>query len=88
MDFTGNHVVITGASTGIGTATAYKIASLGGKVTLIAPARRSARAPPCARSAGASYIAAMDNAVAGRNPRTPIEYRLIQDENLGGCPLP
>lgn len=39
MDFTGQHVVITGASTGIGRATASKIASLGGKVTLIA--RRS-----------------------------------------------
>ena len=36
MDFTGQHVVITGGSTGIGRATAEKIASLGGKLTLIA----------------------------------------------------
>lgn len=36
MDFTGQHVVITGASTGIGLATAHKVAALGGTVTLIA----------------------------------------------------
>lgn len=36
MDFTGQHVVITGGSTGIGRATAEKIAGAGGKVTLIA----------------------------------------------------
>jgi NAD(P)-dependent dehydrogenase (short-subunit alcohol dehydrogenase family) len=36
MDFTGRHVVITGASSGIGLATAAKIVSLGGRVTLIA----------------------------------------------------
>ncbi|MXO65393.1 SDR family NAD(P)-dependent oxidoreductase [Altericroceibacterium endophyticum] len=36
MDFTGQHVVITGASTGIGKATAQRIVSAGGKVTLIA----------------------------------------------------
>lgn len=39
MDFTGRHIVITGASTGIGLATAKRIAAGGGKVTLIA--RRS-----------------------------------------------
>jgi NAD(P)-dependent dehydrogenase (short-subunit alcohol dehydrogenase family) len=39
MDFTGQHVVITGASSGIGRATAEKVASLGGKVTLIARRR-------------------------------------------------
>lgn len=36
MDFTGQHIVITGASSGIGRATAGKIAAHGGKVTLIA----------------------------------------------------
>ncbi|HEX8057904.1 MAG TPA: SDR family NAD(P)-dependent oxidoreductase, partial [Novosphingobium sp.] len=36
MDFTGQHVVITGGSTGIGRATAEKIVAAGGKVSLIA----------------------------------------------------
>lgn len=36
MEFAGRHVVITGASTGIGKATAERIVAAGGKVTLIA----------------------------------------------------
>ncbi len=36
MDFSSQHVVITGASTGIGKAAAEKIVALGGKVTVIA----------------------------------------------------
>jgi NAD(P)-dependent dehydrogenase (short-subunit alcohol dehydrogenase family) len=36
MDFTGQHVIITGGSTGIGRATGARIAGLGGTVTLIA----------------------------------------------------
>ena len=36
MDFTGQHVVITGGSAGIGRAAAERIAAHGGKVTLIA----------------------------------------------------
>lgn len=40
MDFTGRHIAITGASSGIGLATARRIAALGGRVTLIA--RRAA----------------------------------------------
>ncbi|MCP5395424.1 MAG: SDR family oxidoreductase [Sphingomonadaceae bacterium] len=36
MDFSGQHVVITGASTGIGRATAERILAAGSKVTLIA----------------------------------------------------
>lgn len=40
MDFAGQHVVITGASTGIGEATARRIVQAGGKVTVIA--RRAA----------------------------------------------
>ncbi len=39
MDFSGRHIVITGASTGIGRATAERIAVAGGKVTLIARRR-------------------------------------------------
>lgn len=36
MNFTGKHVVVTGASTGIGRATAEKVLALGGRVTVIA----------------------------------------------------
>jgi len=58
MDFTGKHVLITGGSTGIGKATASKIASLGGKVTLIA--RRADVLEQTVREikGAASYIAA------------------------------
>jgi NAD(P)-dependent dehydrogenase (short-subunit alcohol dehydrogenase family) len=58
MDFTSKHVVITGGSSGIGKATAIKIASLGGKVTLIA--RRAEVLKQAVREIGgsASYIGA------------------------------
>lgn len=52
MDFTGQHVVVTGASTGIGRATATRIAALGGRVTLIA--RRSDLLEAAARELGES----------------------------------
>jgi len=39
VNFTGQHVVVTGASTGIGRATAEKVVALGGKVTVIARSR-------------------------------------------------
>lgn len=39
MDFNRQHIVVTGASTGIGRATAEKIAKLNGKVTVIARSR-------------------------------------------------
>ena len=58
MDFSGRHVIITGASSGIGLATARRVASLGGKVTLIAR-RRNVLNDAC-REIGdrASYVAA------------------------------
>ena len=39
MDFNGKHIVVTGASTGIGRATAEKVVALGGRVTAIARSR-------------------------------------------------
>jgi NAD(P)-dependent dehydrogenase (short-subunit alcohol dehydrogenase family) len=58
MEFIGQHVVITGGSTGIGRATAEKIVAAGGKVTLIA--RRPELLEAAARDIGpnASWIAA------------------------------
>jgi NAD(P)-dependent dehydrogenase (short-subunit alcohol dehydrogenase family) len=58
MDFSGQHIVITGASSGIGRATAVQIAALGGQVTLIA--RRAAVLETAAREIGskADYVAA------------------------------
>ena len=73
MIFSGQHIVITGASTGIGRATAERIASRGGKVSLIA--RRldkleeaasaigpAALALPCDVGNKAQLIAALDTA--------------------------
>ena len=75
MDFTGRHIVITGASTGIGKATARRIARGGGKVTLIA--RRAPLLQELAAEIGpnaafaaadvgdkAQLLAALDDAVA------------------------
>jgi NAD(P)-dependent dehydrogenase (short-subunit alcohol dehydrogenase family) len=79
MDFTGQHVVITGASTGIGRATATRIASRGGKVTLIA--RRAELLEAACRELGqgagwqaadvgdqGQLIAALDTAVRQNGP--------------------
>ena len=79
MDFAGKHVVVTGASSGIGRATADRIVELGGKVTLIA--RRAdmldaacAELGENARWAAAdvadqpAQIAALDQAVAHHGP--------------------
>ena len=79
MDFTGQHVVITGGSTGIGRATAEKIAAAGGKVTLIA--RRptvlseaaaaigpAAFAIPCDVGDKQHLIVALDAAAAHHGP--------------------
>ena len=77
MDFTGRHVVITGASAGIGRATAERIAAAGGAVTLIA--RRADLLAEIAAGLGplagyavadvgekAEVIAALDEAAAAR----------------------
>ena len=79
MDFTGRHVVITGASTGIGRATATLIAQRGGRVTLIA--RRSDLLEAAKRELGEGVawaaadvgdkmqlIGALDAAVAQNGP--------------------
>ena len=79
MDFTGQHVVITGGSTGIGRATAEKIVAAGGKVSLIA--RRADVLEATARAIGpdvahftadvgnkADLLAAIDAAVARHGP--------------------
>jgi NAD(P)-dependent dehydrogenase (short-subunit alcohol dehydrogenase family) len=79
MDFAGRHVVITGASTGIGKATAQRIVAGGGKVTLVA--RRAGllaelvsdlgdRAGWAAADMGdkTQVIAALDQAVAQMGP--------------------
>ena len=58
MDFTGRHVIITGASSGIGRATAGRIASLGGRVTLISRRADTLKAACDEIGAGASYVAA------------------------------
>lgn len=79
MDFTGRHVIITGASSGIGLATARRIASLGGKVTLIARRRQvlsdvcreiGERAAYVVADVGdqAQLIGALDTAVARSGP--------------------
>jgi NAD(P)-dependent dehydrogenase (short-subunit alcohol dehydrogenase family) len=75
VSFSGRHVVITGASTGIGRASAARIVAQGGKVTLIARraallATACAELGPAARWAAADVadkaqlIAALDAAVA------------------------
>lgn len=79
MDFTGRHVVITGASTGIGRATASRVAALGGKITLIA--RRAELLEAACKELGegakwaaadvgdkAQLIAALDSAAAQNGP--------------------
>ncbi len=79
MDFTGQHVVITGGSTGIGRATAEKIVSLGGKVSLLARRKEvleatareigpAALALPCDVGNKAALLAALDQAAERNGP--------------------
>ena len=95
MDFIGRHVVITGASSGIGLATAAKIVSLGGRVTLIA--RRADALEDARRALGddASFeavdvadkmrlLTALDNAVLRGGPIDA----LFLNAALGGEFLP
>jgi NAD(P)-dependent dehydrogenase (short-subunit alcohol dehydrogenase family) len=64
VDFSGQHIVVTGASTGIGRATAEKIAKLGGKVTVIARSRDKLEAMREALGDGV-HVAPADVADAG-----------------------
>lgn len=79
MDFDGQHIIVTGASSGIGLATARRIAADGGKVTMIARrgevlAEEAGKIGPAARwiaaDAGdkAQITAAMDEAVSRSGP--------------------
>lgn len=79
MDFTCQHVIITGGSTGIGRATAECIARAGGTVTLIARRQGpldeavkaigpAAHAISCDVGDKASLIAALDRAIAESGP--------------------
>jgi NAD(P)-dependent dehydrogenase (short-subunit alcohol dehydrogenase family) len=58
MNFTGQHIVITGGSTGIGAATGGKVVQHGGKVTLIARTEDKLRATAAALGPSARYAAA------------------------------
>jgi NAD(P)-dependent dehydrogenase (short-subunit alcohol dehydrogenase family) len=58
MDFIGQHVVITGGSTGIGRATAARIVDAGGKVTLIARRPELLERASAELGPNASWIAA------------------------------
>jgi NAD(P)-dependent dehydrogenase (short-subunit alcohol dehydrogenase family) len=91
MDFSGRHVVITGASSGIGLATAAKIAAGGGRLTLIA--RRAEPLEAAARELGegagwvvadvgdkAQLIAALDTAQARQGP---IDGLFLNAANIG-----
>ncbi len=58
MDFSGRHVVITGASSGIGRATADRVAKASGKVTLIARRAELLEAACAELGANARFVAA------------------------------
>jgi len=64
MDFTGQHVVITGGSSGIGLATAKCIAAAGGKVSLLAR-RADVLAEACAEIGPAAFAIPCDVGLKG-----------------------
>jgi NAD(P)-dependent dehydrogenase (short-subunit alcohol dehydrogenase family) len=79
MRFTGQHIIITGASSGIGRATAERIVAEGGRVSLIArTAAKLAEAAevlgpaalplPCDVGDKAALLAALDQAVTHHGP--------------------
>ena len=94
MDFTGRHVVVTGASTGIGRATAEKILSRGGKVTAIARSRDKLEAMRAAHgeaihavSADVGDAAALDGALGRAEAFAPIDG-LFCNAGIGGTFAP
>jgi NAD(P)-dependent dehydrogenase (short-subunit alcohol dehydrogenase family) len=79
MNFTDRHVLITGASSGIGLATAAKVVSLGGRVTMIARRADELKRAQKALGPAAGYaavdvedktrlLAAMDDAIERVGP--------------------
>jgi len=75
MDLAGKHIIVTGASTGIGRAAAEKVVALGGKVTVIARSQDKLEAmraelgdavhvAPADVANGAALTAALDKAAA------------------------
>lgn len=97
MDFSGQHVVVTGGSSGIGRATADKVASLGGKVSLIArsPEKLKAAAGELGESAAwfaadvgeqTQLIAALDGAAARHGPIDALFLNAATEGMFGPTP--
>ena len=94
MYFTGKHIVVTGASTGIGRATAEKVVALGGRVTAIARSREKLEALREAHgetvnvaSADVADAAALAAALDGADTFAPIDG-LFCNAGIGGTFAP
>ena len=94
MDFHGKHIVVTGASTGIGRATAEKVVALGGRVTAIARSRDKLEALREAHgetvnvaSADVADAAALAAALDGAATFAPIDG-LFCNAGIGGTFAP